>query len=124
MDGLERELRSGQPDESLLEDLGWTLEQARQFVEAYKRAKAAGQRQQNQTKLPGQGHSTEEAKPQSGNTVLRSQGADQKAKALNAHERAPDRTRELMEVGQQRVAPRYRSVLEGYYRSVGSRPAP
>jgi hypothetical protein len=124
MDDLDRELRGGTVDPSLLSDLGWTLQQAQQFLQAYKRAKAAGQGQSHQTQLPQQVQPAEAA-PKSSNQVSRSEGAAPTARTLNTtHERAPDRTRELMEVGHQRVAPRYRPLLEGYYRSVGSRPAP
>jgi len=124
MDLFERELRAGTVDPSLLAELKWTLPEAQQFVEAYRRAKVAGQRQVERTAVPQQVR-TEEGR-RGDNQVLRGGAVvDPAARTLHTtHERAPDRTRELMEVGRQRITPRYRSVLEAYYRSVGSRPGP
>ncbi|MEP0844480.1 MAG: hypothetical protein HRF43_17415 [Phycisphaerae bacterium] len=127
MDALERDLRGGEVDPALLADLGWTPPQARQFVEAYKRAKAAGQRQSSQTRLPDR-READHIVPGGGEPagVVKRAGPSiaPSARALNAqHSRAPDDTRELLEVGRQRVAPRYQSVLEAYYRSLATQPA-
>lgn len=125
MDALDRALRSGDVDEGLLADLNWTPSQARQFLEAYKRVKVGGQRQTERTPLPRQ--TGQIRLPTAGAGQLqRSDGTLQpSARSLNAsHQRAADQTRDLMEVGRQRVTPRYRSLLEAYYQSVSSRPAP
>lgn len=123
MDALERELRGGEVDPSLMAELGWSLPQARQFVEAYKRTKIGGQRQSEKTDLPQKVQTGSAAR--ANNQVMRNGQVDPSARALQAtHQRAPDQTRELMEVGRQRITPRYRPVLEAYYRSISSRPAP
>lgn len=124
MDALERDLRSGEIDEALLIELNWTPAQARAFVESYKRLKTGGQRQVAKTKLPGRPESANEARPPD-NTVLRGKDSGSTgARGLHTtHSRSPDDTRELLEVGRQRVGPKYQSVLQAYYRSLATRPA-
>lgn len=124
MDALDRELRRGEPREELLADLGWTLPEAQQFVEAYRRLKTGGQRQTGQTPLPAGSEVNTETPRQPAGVLRGGQGTARDARSLEAtHQRPTDRTRELMEVGRQRVTPRHRPILEAYYRSLATQPA-
>lgn len=122
MSELDRRLRAGELDDALLDELGWDHVQTRRFVETYERLVEDGQRQLDATVIPDEvvvvpepGHAPEQ--------VDRADRAATGEGLYSVRERDPDDVRELMEVGRQRVAPRYRPLLEAYYRSVGTRPA-
>ncbi len=125
VDALERSLRRGDVDEKLLADLGWTIPQAQQFVDAYKRAKPSAQPPRaDRTSVPTTQVFREE-KPPGDRAVLRAGSPTAPgARSLNAStRRSPDTTRDLMEVGRQRVLPKYELLMEAYYRSLTSQPA-
>ena len=119
---LELALRSGEVDPKLLDELKWDVTEARAFVDAYHRAAARAQRQTDRTELPA-GEAIQLAPPKP-RTVLRADtGTGRDAGSLRSDRtRSADAVRELLEPGRQRVTPKYRTVLEAYYRSVTSRP--
>jgi len=125
VNALDRSLRRGEVDEKLLADLGWTVPQAQQFVDAYKQAKSSAQPPRaDRTSVPTSQVFRDE-KPSGDRKVLRAGSPTAEgAKGLNSSDRrAPDSTRELMEVGRQRVLPKYEPLMEAYYRSLTSQPA-
>lgn len=125
VDALERSLRRGDIDERLLADLGWTIPQAQQFVDAYKRTKSSAQPPRaDRTSVPTTQVFRDE-KPSGDRVVLRAGSPTAPgARSLNASDRrSPDATHDLMEVGRQRVLPKYEPLMEAYYRSLTSRPA-
>ncbi len=125
VDALEQSLRQGQVDPGLLDELNWNIPHAREFVKDYQRLADRGQKQVGQTDVPGEVSETT-ANGNSDKRILRSSGPNEpNLKRMNTTvRRSPDATSELMETGRQKVAPRYRPVLEAYYRSVASAPAP
>jgi len=124
MDELDRSLRRGEVDGEMLDELDWNLPHARQFVEDYKRIETREHQPKERTEVPtrtiesqvefhGDGQVHRAARP-------RSSGM----RSLNATgQHSPDTARGLMQVGRQRILPRYESLLEAYYASVASQPA-
>lgn len=122
VDTLDRELRSGTVDPALLQELGWDLPRARQFVDAYKRARQGGQRQRDRTELPVQRRKT--TQPGGDLAVLPGQAGPGPARAFQADAPlSPDELRGVADPARQRVPARYRPLLEAYYRSISSQPA-
>lgn len=120
---LERQLRAGKVDPELLQQLGWNLTQAEQFIEAYHRAQEAGQRQVRETAMPTETKTTTQPAPRS--TVLRGDARGGAARTFRTDTRpAADRVQGLSDPARQRVPAGYRPLLEAYYRSLASQPGP
>ena len=124
MDALNRSLRGGEVDEAMLDALDWNLPRAQQFVEDYKRSLTQEQQVKERTEVPTR-TIVSEIESHGDGKVRRAEAPQMSTmKSLNATgERAPDNTRGLMQVGRQRIPPRYESLLEAYYASVASQPA-
>lgn len=127
IDALERDLRKGEVDRELLDQLGWDVQTAERFVEAYKRS---GMRQQ-----PTADTATTNPAPRQVHAALASRRPErvilsEGPPAADAHSlidtgtRPADDTHDLMQVGHQRVPPRYKAILDAYYRTLASRPSP
>jgi hypothetical protein len=125
IEALDRALRRGEVDAGLLDELGWDLTRTRQFVEAYKRLESESQPQPDRTELP----SAVTERPPRVTSERESIQRGQHAAAIGAeslkteYSREADTNQDVMEVGRQRVTPRYQGLLEAYYRSVASQPA-
>ncbi len=121
VDQLDMALRRGEVDETLLSALGWDVPRAEQFVDAYKRAAAAGQVQSDRTVIPVREQAVLAAPEPA---PAKRAGRAASGRRLDADQDRPsDDTRELIGVGRQRVTPRYRGLLEAYYQSMTTQPA-
>jgi len=129
IESLDRDLRRGQVDPELLDELGWDLSTAQRFVEAYRRSAVQLQVQPlpDDGRAPSrpQGRPQPIARPSRPERVLRAGGAvAPDARGLyEADTRPADDTRDLMQAGQQRVPARYDPILKAYYRTLASQPA-
>lgn len=124
MDALERSLRAGNIDPAMLDELGWNEGQLRQFVESYKRTERPPGRNPDHT-TPAMIITSPSANPMDDSDVQRADGAPAAGiKGMaTIHQRQADSSQDVLSPGRQRVSPRYRRLLEGYYRAVTSRPA-
>jgi len=125
MDELEMALRSDEVDPKLLENLGWNLEQAWQFVEDYKRQVGGTQRQTDRTALPGR-QGALPSRPGGPANVRRATGSPTTdARALGTiHTPDADQVNQLREAARQRVPRQLDPILRGYNSSLTSRPVP
>lgn len=123
VDALERELRAGKSDSQLLQNLGWDLPKARQFVEAYRRAQGRGQRQTAQSQMPVDRHT--QTRPAGGESVTYGVTPANEARTFRSDASASsDLMQGAVDPARQRVPTRYRSLLDAYYRSIASQPGP
>lgn len=122
IEALDRALRQGAVDPQLLDELGWTRPQAEDFVAEFKRRREASLRGPVQTELAGEVRVL--AAPTGGTPGVRRGTAGSRVTEQRMQDaRHPDRVNELLEPGRQRIAPRYRALLEAYYRGLASQPA-
>jgi hypothetical protein len=118
---LERELRSGEVDPTLLQELGWDNRRAAQFVEEFRRTKQGGQRQTAQSELPTEREVS--TRPSAAPALLRGTAATGSTRAFRSDAQlSPDQMQGAADPARQRVPQRYRPLLEGYYRSITSQP--
>ncbi len=119
---LRRHLEGDEVDPKLLDQLGWDVEKAWQFVRDYERTKQGVQRQTSGSTPPTRVDATM-TRPAPGD-VRRGQTVGDGGRALGAqHRREADRTNELALPSRQRVPRHLDGILRGYYSSVASRPA-
>ncbi|HSW44612.1 MAG TPA: hypothetical protein VLM89_03470 [Phycisphaerae bacterium] len=125
IDALERALRRGDTDPALLEELGWDLQAAQQFVKEFKRTASASRPAGNvDVRVVEGGPRSEAASIESPGVLRAGRAAAPGLRGLRESDTRPaDDTRGLMEVGRQRVPPRYEFLLEAYYRTLASQPA-
>ena len=126
IDALERDLRQGQIDSELLDELGWDISTAQRFVESYKRSTNRPPPVTDDTATrPAPGRAQAAASPHSPERVLRAVGksAPGVGGLYDTGTRPADDTRELMQPGQQRVPARYEPILKAYYETLTSQPA-
>jgi hypothetical protein len=125
MDELEIALRQDEVDPKLLEDLGWNVDTAWQFVRDYERQVRGGQRQSDYTAMPStQQPMAANSKPRPDARYATSRPAGGTRALGTIHTPKADETTRLREIGQQRVPRRLDSILRGYYSSSASRPGP
>jgi hypothetical protein len=121
VDALERELRSGAADSKLLQELGWDLPRARQFVAEYRRTRGIGQRQSDRTTVPLARRTA--TRPEDAAGVLYGTATPEARTLRPEVQRRADEMQGLADPARQRVPSRYRPLLEAYYRSITSQPA-
>lgn len=118
VDALEQQLRNGQLDPKLMEELGWDEARADAFVREFRKAERKVREQTGAFTAPS-GHYESTTRP--GRTVQRGRPGTTEAAPLGArHIRASDRTNQLFEVGRQRIAEEYRDHLKAFYESVSA----
>lgn len=126
IDALDRDLRRGQVDPGLLDELGWDVQTAERFVQAFKQSEMLRQNVAESTTQPAE--RPVQASPESHRKTdaIRAVGGPASGvRGLNeAGTRPADDTHDLMQVGHQRVPARYQPFLEAYYRSLASQPSP
>ncbi len=124
VDELEIALRNDQVDPKLLENLGWNMDQAWQFVKEYHRQVGGPQKQTARTELPSRQEFIQEGGGRN-NEILRATSGPSPAERLlgTTHNPGADRTNQLREAGRQRVPRSLAPVLRSYYQSLATNPA-
>jgi hypothetical protein len=124
MDELEMALRRDEVDPKMLEDLGWNVDQAWQFVEDYKRQIGRGQRQSNESALPDATGALPAGPKDRADVRRATTGPAPNSRSLSAsNSPGADRVHDLREIGRQRVPRPLDPILRGYNSSFGTRPA-